>query len=81
MDVRTAEGKQTELIVGMWYVGVGNLDSIDPPPMIPAENWHHHAGEIAQYVGDGQFYDEGCDEPTDFDRYDYIVESHMGKLA
>jgi hypothetical protein len=64
----------------MWYVGVGSLDSDVYAPMVPEHNWHHHAGEIAQYVGDNEFYDEGSNDPTDFQRYEYIVESHMGKL-
>ena len=76
MEVRKADGSKTELVVGMWYVGV-NISA--DAPMIPAANWHWGAGEIAQYVGDGEFYDQGCDEPTRLQNYDYIVESHMGK--
>lgn len=84
MDVRNANGEQVALVVGMWYVGV-NRDqgiSFDEPllPMIPASNWHWGCGEIAQYVGDNEFYDEHADEPTRLQDYDYIVEQHMGKL-
>jgi hypothetical protein len=77
MEVRNAKGEKAELVNGMWYVGV-NLSK--DAPMIPAPNWHWGSGEIAQYVGDNEFYDEGCDEPTDMRRYDYIVESHMGRV-
>ena len=78
MDIRKADGSKAELVVGMWYVGCNIRDDA---PMIPAANWHWGAGEIAQYVGENEFYDDGCDEPTDFRAYDYIVESHMGKVA
>ena len=77
MDVRKADGSKTELVAGMWYVGVNVRDDA---PMIPAANWHWGAGEIAQYVGENEFYDEKAEEPTDFGAYDYIVESHMGKI-
>lgn len=70
-DVRNSKGEQVSLVVGMWYVGMNSL-----------ENDHDSgAGEIAQYVGDGEFYDEGCDEPTRMQDYEYIVESHMGRIA
>lgn len=79
MDVRNAKGEKVELVVGMWYVGCNVRDDA---PMIPAANWHWGSGAIAQYVGENEFYDEGEDEPTNFrDHYDYIVESHMGKIS
>ena len=69
MDVRNTRGEQVTLVEGMWYVG---MDSI--------ECTLQGAGEIAQYVGEGEFYDQGCDTPTDMEAYTYILESHMGKL-
>ncbi len=81
MNVRNAKGEQIALVVGMWYVGVNLEDcSGESVPIIPGPNWHWGAGEIAQYVGDGEFYDEHADEPTRLQDYDYIVEQHMGKL-
>lgn len=77
MDVRNSKGEQVELVIGMWYVGV---DVGEDAPMIPAPNWHWGCGEIAQYVGDSEFYDEHADEPTRLQDYDYIVEQNMGKL-
>lgn len=81
MDIRKADGSKTELVAGMWYVGCNVKDDA---PMIPAPNWHWGSGTIAQYVGDGEFYDDGPIEPIDetraMRRYDYLVESHMGKL-
>ena len=77
MDIRNAKGEKVELIPGMWYVGV-NVSS--DAPMIPAANWHWGAGEIAQYVAGGEFYDDGAEQPTRMQDYDYIVEQHMGKL-
>ncbi len=71
-------GKEVELIVGAWYMGV-NIS--DDAPMIPAPNWHWGAGEIAQYVGDGEFYDDDAEGPTRMQDYDYIVFSHMGKVT
>lgn len=70
MDIRNSKGEQVELIPGMWYVGMNYLEQVEDTG----------AGEIAQYVGDGEFYDEGCDDPTDMQAYEYILESHMGKL-
>jgi hypothetical protein len=78
MDVRKIDGTKTEPVVGMWYVGV---QISKDAPMIPAANWHWGAGELAQYVGNGEYYDEHATEPTDFGAYDYIVEQHMGKIA
>ena len=70
-DVRNAKGEQVALVPGMWYVGMNSLTC-----SIQGE------GAIAQYVGEGEFYDEGDDEPTDMlNAYEYIVESHMGKVA
>lgn len=63
-DVRTVEGKQTELQVGRWYVGMNWLRNVDD----------NGAGEIAQYVGDDEFYDEGCDEPVRMQDYEYLLE-------
>jgi hypothetical protein len=77
MNARNAKGEQVSFVPGMWYVGVNVKDDA---PMIPANNWHWGAGEIAQYVGENEFYDDGCDDPTDFSVYDYLVECHMGKL-
>jgi hypothetical protein len=70
MDVRKQTGEQVALVPGMWYVGMNWLESVEDDG----------AGAIAQYVGEGEFYDEGCDEPTRMQDYEYIVESHMGKL-
>lgn len=69
MDVRNAKGEQVQLVPGMWYVGMNSLSC-----SMQGE------GEIAQYVGEGEFYDEDCDEPTDMQDYEYILELHMGKL-
>lgn len=70
-DVRNAKGEQVQLVVGMWYVGMNWL----------LNDNDSGAGEIAQYVGDGEFYDQGCDEPTRMQDYEYIIESHMGRIA
>lgn len=77
MDVRSVKGDKVDLVVGMWYVGVKVRDDA---PMIPADNWHWGCGELGQYVGNGEFYDDDSDEPVDFGGYDYIVEQHMGKI-
>jgi hypothetical protein len=69
MDVRNGKGEKVELVPGMWYVGMNSLTC-----SMQGE------GEIAQYVGEDEFYDEGCDEPTRMQDYEYIVESHMGRL-
>lgn len=37
-------------------------------------------GALAQYVGKGEFYDEGEDTPMRMDRYDYLVFQHQGTL-
>lgn len=71
LDIRNKEGKQVELVEGMWYVGVNHLDS-------DSDSGY---GEIAQYVGNDEFYDEGSDEPTRMQDYEYLVESHMGRIA
>lgn len=76
MIIKDAAGNDVQLIPQAWYIGVNVQDDA---PMIPAPNWHWGAGEIAQYVGNGEFYDEGADTPTRMDRYDYIVFSHLGK--
>lgn len=70
LDVRNSKGEQVALITGMWYVGMNWLESIEDTG----------AGEIAQYIGDGQFYDEGAEEPTRMQDYEYLLESHMGRL-
>lgn len=97
MDVRNAKGEKVELVVGMWYVGVNWEQPIYINKGLPCndrgeplgleamiardDTGRCDYGAIAQYVGDGEFYDQGCDEPTDFNAYEYIVESHMGKIA
>ena len=68
MDVRK-NGQPAELELGAWYVGYNSLSCT-----------LQGAGEIAQYVGDGEFYDEGAETPTDFDDYEHIEFSHAGKL-
>ena len=70
-DVRNLKGEPIALIVGQYYVGV---EIQNDAPMIPAANWHWGAGEIAQYVGENEFYDQGADKPTRMQDYDYLVE-------
>lgn len=70
MDVRKQDGTKAELVVGMWYVGMNWLGNVEDTG----------AGAIAKYVGDNEFYDDGCDQPTRMQDYEYIVESHMGRI-
>lgn len=78
MDIRKADGSKTELVVGMWYVGVNFCDDA---PTVLAPNWTWGSGPIAQYVGEGEFVDDGpTDETAAMHRQDYLVESHMGKI-
>lgn len=98
LDIRNKDGKQVELVEGMWYVGVNWNQPVYLNNKAQFSNEHGEPlgmeaiigrdnagrcdyGEIAQYVGEGEFYDEGCDEPTRMQDYEYIIESHMGRIA
>ena len=52
--------------VNMWYVGFS------------IEEEQERDGCIAQYVGNGEFYDDDAEDATDMRGYDFIAESHMG---
>lgn len=55
---------EAEPEVGAWYCGF-ETDLDDGPD---------RDGAIAQYVGEGQFYDEGAYEQTDMRYYDYLIK-------
>ena len=81
MDVRTVSGEKAELKVGMWYVGVNWLHNLcGPEDGRPDPDF----GAIAQYVGDGEFYDDedeyGECKPVRMQDYEYIMEQNMGRL-
>jgi hypothetical protein len=87
MDVRK-DYKQAGLEVGAWYVGVNyegyievNSDgTLSKDHLNICEYAQPEYGAIAQYVGNDEFYDEGCDEPTRMQDYEYIMFSHAGKM-
>jgi len=63
--IKTEDGiRETEPEIMAWYCGF-ETDIDDGPD---------RDGAIAQYVGEGQFYDEGADEPTDMRYYDYLIK-------
>jgi hypothetical protein len=72
MEARNQKGEKVELVAGMWYVGVEVIDQ-EPP----------RYGVIAQYVGDGEFYDDDKYDPQEVQmqrHYDYVLEQNMGSL-
>jgi hypothetical protein len=79
---------EQEPILGGWYVGYGwtppvyiqDDGSLGPLSAVLSEPDPTQDGAIAQYVGEGEFYDEDCDEPTRMQDYDHIVFSHQGRL-
>jgi hypothetical protein len=73
MDIRNQKGERVELVPGMWYIGMNSLSCST-----------QGEGAIAQYVGDGCFCDENYQDADyqepDMQDYEYLRESHMGKL-
>jgi hypothetical protein len=89
MDVRNAKGEQVALVPGMWYVGanwMGNIEVTADGKVVKdyintREYTQPEYGEIAQYVGYEEFYDEGQgDVLVRMQDYEYILEQNMGKL-
>lgn len=63
--IKTEEGiRETEPEVGTWYCGFETV----PEWGLDMD------GAIAQYVGGGEFYDEGADSQTDMRYYDYLIK-------
>lgn len=60
--------------VGGWYAGF--LIRTDHH----TDEEYSSTGAIAQYVGDGQFFDEDDEDPTDMGYYDYIVYQFSSSL-
>ena len=63
MDVRK-EGKQIPLTIGKWYVGMNWLYNLEDDG----------AGALAQYQGDGEFYDEDGQTLVKLQDYEYLIE-------
>lgn len=58
-DVRDGFGNQVELIEGKWYCGFDE-DGRDQG--------------LAEYVGEGQFYDDDIDRSQEMRGYSYLVQ-------
>jgi hypothetical protein len=67
---------EQEPIINGWYVGMGWMDCSLGAQISEHDNTDE-AGAIAQYVGDGEFYDDDSDTPIRMQDYDHIVFSHM----
>lgn len=64
LDVRNGKGEQIALTIGKWYVGMNWLENVEDDD----------AGAIAQYQGDGEFYDEDGETLIRLQDYEYLVE-------
>lgn len=68
--IKNANGiiEAKEPTVGKWYCGFSIDDAFR------AETGYDRGGEIAEYVGEDQFYDEDAENETDMAAYDYLVQ-------
>lgn len=72
---KTTQGMMEILpIIGGWYVGFDTRKDAKT-----GEEWERD-GAIAQYVGNGEFYEEDHDFPTDMRSYEYIGFSHVSEV-
>jgi hypothetical protein len=75
--IRERDGSfvQREPTVGRWYCGFEANEQYEAGIGCIGPNGKHGwmDGAIAEYAGNGEFYDEADSEP-DFGRYDWIAE-------
>lgn len=58
-----------EPTVGKWYCAVEIVEDLDS-----TSGWGNSPGVLAEYVGDGEFYDGDSDETQNMRYSDYLVE-------
>jgi hypothetical protein len=72
---------QAEPILHAWYVGMNwqdcSREGFAREMLFADRDAPRGASAIAQYIGAGEFYDQGETEPTDMRAYEYLVFSHM----
>lgn len=70
--IRELDGTEVERepTLGKWYCGM-DRDHFGPGV--------HRDGELAQYTGDGYFYDDGDGDDSDMSGYDFLAEQIGGE--